>query len=537
LEDIPEVPYISKDVVIIEERVVAATNGATLVEDIVIVVDPPTSQPPRAVTPLPTPVVVTTTPVPVQAPAPAPTATPTSVSTTADVRTVTYEEPRTATTPTVVIPNPERTPDAGNPGKIPSPMSERVGRDTKRFSSIIEPPLPWESKKDKKRARRHMKRAEHKKNILGETIYKGHPSWLLMRDIQTGLFQSIKTVSTNAVNTALNLFYTPPVQVFPIQEGSTSTFKFKDYCPGVFYKLREHFGINHQDYVASICHNWNEVGTPGKSGSLFFFSQDNQYVLKTIPKREAKLLRSLLPSYYHHIAKNNNSLLTRFMGLHRVKPHKGRQVRFLVMGNLFNGPLKIHQRFDLKGSTVGRELSAVQRQKKNPTFKDMDFRRLNKKIPLGPVMREQFLKQIAEDCKFLVSQNIMDYSLLIGIHFPSEEDEEAESSDDENVGDPSPMTRSAQNLPFIPEEVVNPLPKFTSIFETDEGGLRGRAEDGSLLDEYYYIGIIDILMLYSMRKQIEHAYKKTVSRGGEISSVKPDEYAARFLKFMSDITV
>jgi hypothetical protein len=40
------------------------------------------------------------------------------------------------------------------------------------------------------------------------------------------------------------------------------------------------------------------VGTPGKSGSLFFFSLDNQYVLKTIPKREAKVLRSLLPAYY-----------------------------------------------------------------------------------------------------------------------------------------------------------------------------------------------------------------------------------------------
>ena len=40
------------------------------------------------------------------------------------------------------------------------------------------------------------------------------------------------------------------------------------------------------------------MGTPGKSGSLFFFSLDNQYVLKTIPKREAKILRDLLPAYY-----------------------------------------------------------------------------------------------------------------------------------------------------------------------------------------------------------------------------------------------
>jgi len=209
------------------------------------------------------------------------------------------------------------------------------------------------------------------------------------------------------------------------------------------------------------------------------------------------------------------------------------------MGNLFNGALKIHQRFDLKGSTVGRELSAEQRKKKSPTFKDLDFRRLGKKIPLGPTLREQFLLQLSEDCKFLVSQNIMDYSLLIGIHFSSlEGDAESDySSNDEN--DPA-MTRSTGTLPqfVVPEEDDDapPLTEFQSIFETDEGGVRGRAEDGSLLDEYYYIGIIDILMLYTMRKQIEHAYKAAVSGGGEISSVKPGEYAARFLKFISDIT-
>lgn len=45
---------------------------------------------------------------------------------------------------------------------------------------------------------------------------------------------------------------------------------------------------------------------------------------------------------------HSNSLLVRFMGLHRVKPHNGRQVRFLVMGNLFKTHLKVHQRFDLK---------------------------------------------------------------------------------------------------------------------------------------------------------------------------------------------
>jgi 1-phosphatidylinositol-4-phosphate 5-kinase len=49
--------------------------------------------------------------------------------------------------------------------------------------------------------------------------------------------------------------------------------------------------------------------TPGKSGSLFFFSQDTNYILKTIPKREAKLLRNLLPAYYSHVMANGDTLV------------------------------------------------------------------------------------------------------------------------------------------------------------------------------------------------------------------------------------
>lgn len=201
----------------------------------------------------------------------------------------------------------------------------------------------------------------------------------------------------------------------------------------------------------------------------------------------------------------------------------------------------------------------------------MDFRRLNKKIPLGPGMREQFLRQLEEDCKFLVSQNIMDYSLLIGIHFKSEGlccsssflcsismftriAEEADSDSSSQDEAESPMTRSTTNLPAfeVPEDSGTHTVKFESAFEREEGGIRGRGEDGAELDEYYCIflelrlgarlcilervgvgagwvlfsarssqkfsvtkldiGIIDILMLYTMRKQIEHAYKAVVSR-------------------------
>jgi len=358
----------------------------------------------------------------------------------------------------------------------------------------------------------------------------------LMRDIQTGLYTNIRSLAMRQ-DEQPDLYFTPPVTVHPIAPNSTITFKFKDYCPMAFFKLREHFGINHVDYITSLCQNWNEVGTPGKSGSLFFFSLDNQYVLKTIPKREAKLLRALLPSYYEYMTSHSDSLITRFMGLHRIKPHKGRQVRFLVMGNLFNSNLKVHQRFDLKGSTVGRELSPAERAKKNPTFKDLDFRRLNRRIHLGP-NRDLFLKQLQMDCAFLSALHIMDYSLLVGIHFiQANTPEDSDSSDDEseNEGRSPPLNRSMSTLPpLIPDEEIPPPNQALSCFEREEGGVRARTPDGALLEEYYYIGVIDILMLYTARKQLEHAAKRVMHPRGEISSVDPEDFAIRFVKFITE---
>lgn len=44
-------------------------------------------------------------------------------------------------------------------------------------------------------------------------------------------------------------------------------------------------------------------------------------------------------------------------------------------------------------------------------------------------------------------------------------------------------------------------------FRKDDGGIQAMTSDGKKLNIYYYIGIIDILMVYSIRKKAEHAYK------------------------------
>ncbi|KAG8062236.1 hypothetical protein GUJ93_ZPchr0003g17181 [Zizania palustris] len=55
--------------------------------------------------------------------------------------------------------------------------------------------------------------------------------------------------------------------------------------------------------------------------------------------------------YYNHVKAYDNTLITKFFGVHRITLKAGRKVRFVVMGNMFCTELRIHRKYDLKGST------------------------------------------------------------------------------------------------------------------------------------------------------------------------------------------
>lgn len=42
----------------------------------------------------------------------------------------------------------------------------------------------------------------------------------------------------------------------------------------------------------------SELGSPGKSGSFFYYSQDFRFIIKTIRKHEHEYLRKILPAYH-----------------------------------------------------------------------------------------------------------------------------------------------------------------------------------------------------------------------------------------------
>lgn len=77
-------------------------------------------------------------------------------------------------------------------------------------------------------------------------------------------------------------------------------FKFKDYHPEVFRRIRDRFGIDAAEYTMTVTNNpYLEFISNSKSGQFFFFTHNKQFMIKTMSKDECKFLRKILPSYYH----------------------------------------------------------------------------------------------------------------------------------------------------------------------------------------------------------------------------------------------
>lgn len=97
------------------------------------------------------------------------------------------------------------------------------------------------------------------------------------------------------------------------------------------------------------------------------------------------------------------------------------QIRFVVMGNVFNAEVPIHQRYDLKGSTHGR----FTKDKTTSTlWKDCD---LDVELQLTDGWKDRLDRQLSADAAFLRSQHVMDYSLLMGIHYKNREQVQSSS--------------------------------------------------------------------------------------------------------------
>ncbi|CAK6949275.1 phosphatidylinositol 4-phosphate 5-kinase type-1 alpha-like [Scomber scombrus] len=371
----------------------------------------------------------------------------------------------------------------------------------------------------------------------GETTYKKTTSSALKGAIQLGITHTVGSLSQKPERDVLLQDFEVVESIFFPSEGSNLTpahhygdFRFKTYAPIAFRYFREMFGIRPDDYMYSLCNeSLIELSSSGASGSLFYVTSDDEYIIKTVQHKEAEFLQKLLPGYFMNLNQNKRTLLPKFYGLYCVQA-AGKNIRIVVMNNLLPSTVRMHLKFDLKGSTYKRRASAKERDKAVPTFKDLDFMQ---DMPEGLLLEGDkytgVCKTIHRDCLLLQSFKIMDYSLLVGIHNLDQAFQEREA-----VAGAMDQRRpqGQKSLYSTAIEAIQAEAGSMGPLETGDqtGGIPARnSKDERLL---VYIGIIDILQSYRFVKKLEHSWKALVYDGDSVSVHRPSFYAERFQKFM-----
>eukprot|EP00066_Takifugu_rubripes_P023739 XP_011613005.1 PREDICTED: phosphatidylinositol 4-phosphate 5-kinase type-1 gamma isoform X1 [Takifugu rubripes] len=376
----------------------------------------------------------------------------------------------------------------------------------------------------------------------GETTYKKTTSSALKGAIQLGIGYTVGNLSSKPERDVLMQDFYVVESIFFPSEGSNLTpahhfpdFRFKTYAPVAFRYFRELFGIRPDDYLYSLCNEpLIELSNPGASGSVFYVTKDDEFIIKTVMHKEAEFLQKLLPGYYMNLNQNPRTLLPKFFGLYCVQSG-GKNIRMVVMNNVLPRVVRMHLKYDLKGSTYKRRASKKEREKARPTFKDLDFMQdLQDGLMLDQDTYNALAKTLQRDCLVLESFKIMDYSLLLGVHNMDQAERERQMEGSQGDSDEKRPLAQQKALYSTAMESIQGGAACGGSIDTDDtmGGIPAVNGKGERL--LLYIGIIDILQSYRLIKKLEHTWKALVHDGDTVSVHRPGFYADRFLKFMSN---
>ncbi|KAK1127477.1 hypothetical protein K0M31_004014 [Melipona bicolor] len=424
------------------------------------------------------------------------------------------------------------------------------------------------------KSERERKIGHRRVGVGGEITYKKIQTTQIMGSIQLGIQHAVGGLASKPERDLLMQdFMTVETTNFP-SEGSNHTpahhfseFKFKNYAPIAFRYFRDLFGIQPDDFLMSMCSApLRELSNPGASGSIFYLTDDDEFIIKTVQHKEGEFLQTLLPGYYMNLNQNPRTLLPKFFGLYCYRCNS-KNVRLVAMNNLLPSSVKLHQKYDLKGSTYKRKASKSERSKSSPTYKDLDFMEHHPEgIFLEADTYSALVKTIQRDCRVLESFKIMDYSLLVGIHNLDQaarekaQEQRLSASAEEEIGEvggesaaftqaerereredrigASALNRSRsinrQRLVAHSTAMESIQAESEPIDEEDDvppGGIPARNARGERL--LLFVGIIDILQSYRLKKKLEHTWKSMIHDGDTVSVHRPGFYAQRFQDFMA----
>lgn len=118
-------------------------------------------------------------------------------------------------------------------------------------------------------------------------------------------------------------------------------------------------------------------------------------MIKTIHPAEFRKFKAMMRPYYEHLNANPNTLITKIYGAHMIKMKIAgiNYKKYLVVMNNIFGDFDVGNRFDLKGSTIGRRTIKEERGMRyddisgrdiKQALKDLDFIKYVGKLQLVP---------------------------------------------------------------------------------------------------------------------------------------------------------
>ncbi|XP_035266725.1 1-phosphatidylinositol 3-phosphate 5-kinase isoform X3 [Anguilla anguilla] len=207
---------------------------------------------------------------------------------------------------------------------------------------------------------------------------------------------------------------------------ANAKFYCRIYYAEEFHRMREEImESSEDDFVRSLSHcvNWQARG--GKSGAVFYATEDDRFILKQMPRLEVQSFLDFAPHYFTYITgavqQKRPTALAKILGVYRIgyknsQNNTEKKLDLLVMENLFYGR-KMAQVFDLKGSLRNRNVKTDSgKESCEVVLLDENLLRLVHDNPLYIRAHCKAILRAAihSDAFFLTSHLIIDYSLLVG---------------------------------------------------------------------------------------------------------------------------
>ncbi|XP_072154169.1 phosphatidylinositol 4-phosphate 5-kinase type-1 alpha isoform X1 [Bemisia tabaci] len=362
----------------------------------------------------------------------------------------------------------------------------------------------------------------------GEILYKKIRMSQILSSVQLGIGNSVGKQACKPERDLLMFdFMTSEITFFPnagsphAPAHSHPEFTFKTYAPVAFRYFRDLCDVQQEDFLVACCSRPLVPASfnPTKNGSLFYFTFNDEFIFKTILRKDCEFLQKLLPGYYLNVSQNPCTLLPKYFGLYKYEC-RSKSLMFLIMNNILPSNLFFYRKYDLKGSTHKRKTS----NKNDEAFKDLDFL---KHYPNGLFLEAEsynvLLKTINRDCRVLESFRIVNYSLLLGLH-------KIESNEGKQTRRKEHLLSDRVSYPTLTKKLSSRLEIMKREEKMLSEGIPAHDCDGN--SYLLYLGIIDILHSYTFKNKIQRIWKSIFLDGDAISVQPPDTYARRFISFI-----